>query len=141
MTDTLKFALEILKQGDYTCVLTDGSETVTSKERGVLPLIKLYDSKKDFSAFSAADKVIGKAAAMVYVLLGVKEIYSLVISDAAAVVFSCNGIAFYCDKKVPRILNRTNTGFCPMEEAVKDIDNPYDGLNAVREKLKALNNQ
>ncbi len=141
MTNHLKLALDILKAGDYTCVMTDGSETVTSKERGVHPLIKLYDSKKDFSSFSAADKVVGKAAAMVYVLLGVKEIYSLVISDVAAEVFSRNGIDFYYEKKVPRIFNRTNTGFCPMEEAVKDIDNPYDGLDAVREKLKALNNQ
>ncbi len=139
MTDNLLNALDTLKTGDYTCVLSDGNETVTLKERGVLPLIKLYDSKKDFSAFSAADKVIGKAAAMLYVLLGIKEVYSLIISDAAAEVFASNNITFYCDKKVMRILNRTNTGFCPMEEAVLNIDDAHIALDAVREKLAISN--
>lgn len=135
MSDKLKNALSELKKGDFTCVVSDGEEIIKSEERGIVPLLKLYDSGKDFSAFCAADKVVGKAAAMVYVLLGIKEIYALVISDAAAEVFTKNGISFCFDEKVPRIINRTNTGFCPMEEAVLGIDEPLEALKAVRKKL------
>ncbi len=139
MTDNLKNALNELKKGQFTCVISDGEKIIRLEERGVFPLLKLYDSNKNFSSFCAADKVVGKAAAMIYVLLGIKEIYALVISDAAAEVFEKNGISFYFDKKAPRILNRTNTGFCPMEEAVISIDEPLEALKAVREKLAISN--
>ncbi len=138
MTDNLANALKILKNGNYTCVLASDEKVVSLTERGVLPLIRLYDSGTDFTSFCAADKVIGKAAAMLYVLLGIKEIYALVISDAAAEVFIKNGIDFFYDNKVPRIVNRTNTGYCPMEEAVLNIDNAFEALEAVRKKLEII---
>ena len=42
------------------------------------------------------------------------------------------------DILVDRIHNRTNTGFCPMEEAVWEIEDLQEGLQAVRDKVAQL---
>lgn len=74
MRTDLKKAAEMLKNGAYTCVLCKDEEIITCAERDVKPLLDLYDSGNDLKGFSAADKVVGKAAAFLYVLLGVKAI-------------------------------------------------------------------
>ena len=79
-----------LVAGGYTCVLTDGAEIYTSTHRGVKPLVQFLESGKAFVGFSAADKVVGKAAAYLYVLLGVKEIYAQIISETAEKVLSAH---------------------------------------------------
>ena len=70
----LEKAKEILEKGNYTCVICKGDTVYTSVDRGVAPVISFIDNKTDISGFSVADKVIGKAAAMLFSLAGVKEI-------------------------------------------------------------------
>ncbi len=133
----LKKAKALLPEG-YTCVVCMGSVTYTSTRRGVAPLLEWLESGVDLRGFSAADKVVGKAAAMLYVLLGIKAVYAEVLSERAAAVFNRFGIAFSCGETVPKIRNRTNTGFCPMEEATAAIDDPHEALCAIRERLRTL---
>lgn len=136
-TDLIK-AVEQLNSGKYTCVLCKENEIYTSTERGVKPLIDWLDGAIDFNGFSAADKVVGKAAAFLYVLLGVKEVYAPVMSESAIHTLERNGIQPHCDKSVKNIINRTGTGFCPMEEAVMDISAPAEALTAIRNRLREL---
>lgn len=132
--DTVK-AKELLLSGGYTCVICKGNKTVTSTERGVKPLIALLDGDTDLSGSHAADKVVGKGAAFLYVLLGVKEVFAGVISLPAEQVFIKYGISYSYDTKVEAIRNRTDTGFCPMESAVKDIDDPAVALTALKKRI------
>ncbi len=134
-------AKQLLKQGNYTCVLLRGTTVHTSRERGVRPLLTLLDSGEDMSHFCAADKVVGKAAAMLYVLLGIDELWAGVISAAALPVLTAHGISIQYDHLTECIRNRTGTGFCPMEQAVRDIGTPEEGLAAIRNKLDTLTQQ
>ena len=88
----LKKAKETLIQKEYTCVVCKGDELYTSIFRGVKPLVKWVAEGKDFTGFSAADKVIGKATAFLYVLLNVKAVYAVVISHSALEVLQEAGI-------------------------------------------------
>ena len=137
MTD-LELAKEQLIKDECTCVLRKGDSMYCSHARGVKPLLSLLDSGEDYREYSAADKVVGKAAAMLYVLLSVSKIHAFVISKRALEVFAKSGIEVTYDTLVERIHNRTNTGFCPMEEAVWEIDDLQEGLLAVREKVAQL---
>lgn len=137
MTD-LELAKEQLIKDDCTCVLRKGDSIYCSHARGVKPLLSLLDSGEGYRGYSAADKVVGKAAAMLYVLLGVSKVHALVISEKALEVLAGNGIDVTYDTLVERIHNRTNTGFCPMEEAVWEIDDLQEGLQAVRNKVAQL---
>ena len=70
----LERAREIFDSGDYTCVLCKGEVTLTSTERGVKPLLNWLDGENVLKGFSAADKVVGRAAAFLYILMEVKEV-------------------------------------------------------------------
>ena len=67
-----------------------------------------------------ADKVIGKVAASILAVAGVKEIYAKVISKYAIPVLEENNIAYSYNEKVDYIINQTKTGMCPMENKYKD---------------------
>lgn len=137
MTD-LDNARRILEQGGYTCVLCKGARILRDTRRGVKPLLELLDSGEDLREFSAADKVVGKAAAHLYHLMGVRAVHAGVISEPAKAVLEGRGIQVSFDKCVPCIQNRTQTGLCPMESAVWDISDSYDALLAIRTTLNRL---
>ena len=132
-------AWSLLQEEGYTCVLCGGDQVFTSRLRGVKPLLSWLDQGLNLCGFSAADKVVGKAAAFLYVLLGVKEVYAQVMSVPAKSILEAHGIPNGCEVEVAAIRNRTNTGFCPMETAVWEINDPPEALAAIRRKWKELN--
>jgi len=138
MKNDLQKAREILDNGHYTCVLCKGDCVLTDDRRGIRPLLELVESGRSFVGFSAADKVVGKAAALLYLLLGVTDIYAGVISAPALEVLVAGGVVVTFGQLVDAIRNRTNTGFCPMETAVKEIDDPLQAPAVLYSALDAL---
>ncbi len=138
MTD-LENAKRQLLSGGYTCVLCGRSRQLTSQFRGVKPLVSWYHSGTDVSGFSAADKVVGRATAFLYVLLKVKAVYASVISRSALEVLAANGIDARYDTLVDNIINRRGDGICPFEEAVLDLQEPSQAYTAIRAKMAELN--
>ena len=130
----LQRAKVLLTGGGYTCVLCRGDTIHTATQRGVKPLVDWLDSGLCLRDFSAADKVVGRATAFLYVLLGVRAVHSLVMSTPAREVLTANGIAASFDREVPGIINRRGDGPCPFEEAVLDITDPAEALTAIRKR-------
>jgi len=130
MIERLKSLL--VKEG-YTCILSDGREDIFSYERGIKPLIGFIDSGKNFSGFSVADKIVGKAAALIYAYMGVKELYAQVIGRQAVDVCAKYGIPVTYGIIAPKIINRKGDGVCPMEQATAQISDPPA---AFKEKIK-----
>ena len=122
----------------YTLALVCGEKSYLSRERGVKPLLEIIDTGADYSAFSAADKVVGRAGALLYILIGIKRLYAAVISRSALLVLTEGGISVSYGALVSRIKNRDGTGFCPMETATLGIESPTDALSAIKEALSAL---
>lgn len=132
-------AIDILHSGVYTCVLCRENTVYTATERGVKPLVRWLTEEANIQDFYAADKVVGKATAYLYVLLGVKAVYSGVMSRSAAQVLQENGIEVQWDNLVENIINRQGTGICPFEETVLEIHNPAEAYPAIREKMAQMN--
>ena len=138
MEQNLKKALDLLNSGNYTCVACKEEVVYTTTQRGVAPLLNWLDSKTDLKDFSAADRVVGRGAAFLYCLLGVKEVYALVMSRPAAEVLQSHGILADAGTFVEGIINRTGTGPCPFEDAVMDIQDTQEALNAIRMTRRKL---
>lgn len=138
MNTDLQNAKAYLEKENCTCVLCRKDEIYSSCHRGVRPLLDFLDSVQNFTGFCAADKVVGKATAFLYCLLGVRAVHAQVLSDAAEAVFTRYGIAYTCDRQVKAIRNRTGTGPCPMEHATRGISDPEEALRAIRATLKKL---
>jgi hypothetical protein len=138
MTD-LEKARELLVSGDYTCAVCRGSISYTTRERGVKPLLNWLDAGADLKTASAADRVVGRGAAFLYCLLGVKEVHARVMSRPAAEVLEAHGITALADTFVDGIINRRGTGPCPFEDAVMQITDPREALAAIRKKMAEMN--
>lgn len=109
-----------------------------SRDKGVKPLIGFLESGNSFCGFSAADKTVGMGAAYLYVLLGVKYVWTKLLSSNAKKILEENGITVSYDALVPQILNRSRDGICPIERAVKDADSPENALSIIKETLTKL---
>ena len=138
MTADLKNACTQLDAGNYTCVLCKGDATYTATTRGVSPLLHWVEEGFDLTGFSAADRVVGRGAAFLYVLLGVKEVYARIMSRPAAEVLQSHGIAVSADTLVDGIINRQGTGPCPFEAAVLNIHTAPEALTAIRAKMAQM---
>lgn len=130
-------AIEYLKEG-YTLALVGDNGVYLSKKRGVEPLLYHIEQKTDLRGFFCADKVVGKAAAYLYVLLGVREIYCLTMSLGAREVLERYGIQYTAESTVPYIINRNNDGPCPMESAVANALDPENALALIQKRLLEL---
>lgn len=138
MAIDLERAKKLLHIDEYTCVLCKGNMVYTSSKTGVAPLLEWIEAGIDFNDFSAADKIVGKAAALLFVSRGIKAIYSPVMSETAKEIFIRYGIEFEYSDLVPKIFNRKGRGQCPMEQAVSLIDDPSRALKALQHKLLVL---
>lgn len=137
MSEQLAYAARKLQEGDLTLFLYSDDGEFCSTENGIAPLLSLIGTEKWRGAF-AADKIVGKAAAMLYVVLGVKALYAEVLSESAKEILDAYPVEYEYGTLTGRIINRKGDGDCPMEEAVKDIDDPADAPGAIREKLSSL---
>ena len=111
-----------------------GRGVFTAKERGIMPLLRLLggEGAGRFRGASFADKIVGKAAAMLYVRLGVKEVYGEVMTDTAHGILAAHGIRAEWGTLTERIINRAGTDICPMEKAVEGISDPAAAEAALR---------
>lgn len=78
-----------------------------------------------------ANKIVGKAVAMLFVMAGIKEVYAEVLSVSGKAFLEQNNINVSWGVLTDVIINRQGTGMCPMEKAVLNI-------NDCREAFKVL---
>ena len=138
MNKDLEQAKALLENEEYTCAACRAGETFVSMEHGVRPLMRWLDEGTDLSSASIADRIVGKAAAFLYVLLGVRTVYAPLMSVPAQETLRAHGIEAIADTVVPAIRNRTDTGFCPMESTVWDISEPREAKAALERKISEM---
>lgn len=107
--------------GNTLALCRDGS-VITSTKRGIAPMLEFIGGGYDLRGYSAADAVVGKAAAMLFVKAGIKEVFAKTLSKSGKSVLERHGISVTYDVLTEFIINRAKTGMCPMERAVGDTD-------------------
>ena len=131
-------AWNLLESGNYTCVVCKEDTIYTTTHRGVAPLLNWLDGGTNLTGFSAADRVVGRGAAFLYCLLGIKEVRARVMSYPAMEVLRAYGIRAEADTFVDNIINRAGTGPCPFEAAVMHIQKADEALVAIRAKRRQM---
>ena len=131
-TETAK---EQLENSGAALVFCNGNETHSSEVRGVKSLVMMVKEKGTMKGFYCADKVVGKAAAFMYVLLKPEELFAFVISEKATDVLDKYGVKYFYSEKVPAIINRKGDGFCPMETATENAATPEEAYELLCSKL------
>lgn len=116
-----------------SCVIGNGAQVRTFRERGVKDLFRLLTEEPELldGAF-VADKVVGKGAAALMILGGVRGVYADVISAGALELFAARNIPVSCALEVPHIVNRSHTGWCPVETLCRDCRTAEECLEPIR---------
>ena len=131
--------VDLLNQGNYSCVIKNNDRVKTFTNRGVKDLYDLINSDKSFlDGALVADKVIGKGAAMLMALGNVKEVSTNLISEQALKVLNNFNIKVVSNKIVPFIINRTGDGCCPLEIKLKDVACPDKAFVIIDDFIKTI---
>lgn len=145
-TEPAAFAAEKAKRmiasGKVSCaVIRDGKIISTAKGQGIAPLLTFYENEPEIlkDAF-VVDKVIGKAAAMILVLGGAKQVYGELMSETAVEYLTQHGCRALFGKKIDVVANRSGDGICPLENSVMDVEDPQTGYYRLKETISQLKN-
>lgn len=119
-------AKKILKENNYTFVLlADEKIAKISYKKGIVPFMEaIRDNYALMEGAVIADKVIGKAAALLAVNSKITGIYTEIISNKAKEVLDCYSIFYQYEKCVDYIQNRSKEDKCPMEKLTQRIRDP-----------------
>jgi hypothetical protein len=136
MNADLELAKTILReQGKVLALVKDRHVLGTGERPGVADLMSLASQLGTQAQGAAlADRVVGKAAAMVARSMGVSAIYARLASEAARQACG-QDIPLEYEQIVPLILNRQSNGPCPLEKLVMTIDDPHDAVAALKSFL------
>ncbi len=117
----------------------EGRVLATGDRRGVIDLLTMADALgPEAAGAAAADRVVGRAAALVYHALGVAAVYAQMLSDAGADALAEGDIYTEWGERVPQILNRAHDGPCPFEQAAATVDDPAQAIAVLQARLDAL---
>jgi len=134
--EDLEIAKKALHGKNLTLAIVKESKLLfESKAHGVSAFLealeKLGPKMKDAAV---ADKVVGKAVALLCIYAGIRAVYAPNLSLKAKQVLERNAVHIKWKTLVDKILDASGTDICPFEKAAMEISNPAEAY----EKLKAL---
>lgn len=127
-------AIAKLHSEKCSLVICKGDTLSCYHKRGVADLLNILQTDPVILKDAViADKVVGKGAAALMVIGGIKELYTDVISRPALDLLEEHGIVTGYGKLVPNIINRSGTGICPVERLCMQCVTPADCLTEIIE--------
>jgi hypothetical protein len=107
-----------------------------SSEKSLTPFINALEiCGGHLRGSSLADRLMGKAAALLAIYAGIQSTYALTMSSDAIRFLKQYNIGLSFGNKVNEILNTTGTGICPFEKKMLNIDDPEEAYKLLRNKL------
>ena len=125
----------------HTICLCKNGNCLYSEKRGISPMMNFIADGTDLSGYSVADIVVGKAAALLFIKCGIKEVFAKTLSQSAKKVLEENGVPCTCETLTERIINRAGTDTCPMEKAVLNTSDPEEAYALLKHTLSTLNKE
>ena len=124
-------------EGHTLCLVKDGS-CLFSERNGIAPMMNFIAAGTPLKGYSAADLIVGKAVALLFVKCGVKAVFAKTLSEAGERVLQAHDIPYEYETLTPNIINRAGTDICPMEKAVSGTDDVEEAYLILKAKLQAM---
>lgn len=122
----------------HTICLCKNGNFLYSDKRGIAPMIGFIASGENLSDYSVADIIVGKAAALLFVKCGIKNVFAKTLSENGKEVLELYGVNYEYEVLTERIINREGTDTCPMEKAVAGTENPEEAYVILKDKMKLI---
>ncbi len=131
----LEIAKQRLKSKKLNLVFVRNStiifETNTEGLSGFLQAIEKLNS--DLQDASVADKIMGKAAALLCAYSNIKATFAQTLSQSGSKILKTHNIYYEFETLVPTILNQEKTNKCPFEKLVKNTNNPKKAYRKIKQ--------
>jgi hypothetical protein len=124
--EDLEIAKRELGERHLTLCVVKGRQVVfEAKTRGVSGFMEAVEELKDrLNGASVADRVVGKAIALLCVFVKARAVYATTISRAAKTLLERNAVYLEWDSLVENILGVDKTKTCPFEKLVNRTTDP-----------------
>lgn len=132
MMTELEYVKRMMTLGGYSLVLCEGGRAFTAEDNALTALMETAESGENWQNCYCAVKTAGKAEALLLLHLRAKGVYAETIAKTAVRLLQQNDVEVQYISVVPNLLNAEKTGLLPSEQAVRDIDDPKQALNALR---------
>lgn len=123
--------------GHSICLCKNG-EYFTDDGKGISPMMRFISEGKNLSGYSAADVIVGKAAAMLFVKSGIVSVYAKILSESGKAFLDSHNIPCAYETLTEKIINRSGTDICPMEKTVVEISDVDKAFTALKNKLAEI---
>ena len=137
----LETAKTLLTQRELTLIIVKNGETLyETKSHRISGFLNAMDEcgvKLENAA--VADKIVGKAVALLCVCSGITAVYAETLSVKAKDFFEKQGIVLEWRELVDNILNDKKDDVCPFEKEAANITNPkkaYDRFRLLQQRLR-----
>jgi hypothetical protein len=140
--DRMKADQELAKfhlvENDCTLAFAKNGKVIyDSHERGIRPMYEALKAEVNLKGAVLADRVIGRAAAMLALSAGIKSIHTFVVSESALDVCRKKGFDKIAYEEVsPYVMNRTQDDLCPIEKLSQTTDDPVELMEKIEVFLK-----
>ena len=126
--------------GNTTCVLVKEDKIILSQEKGIAPILNLLNAGENLENFTLADRIVGKAVALLVVYAKIREVYAEVLSEKGKAVLIKYNVKFSYKTLTEKIINWKGNDICPMEKTVDNIEDATLAYHALKKKVEELKN-
>jgi len=136
----IEFAKNMLKKNNANLVIVkDGKLLFETRTTGIRGLLNAIDEIGDeLKGSTAADKIVGEAAAQILVYSKVDRVFAVTLSQCGRDILTRNNIDYSYESLVPHILNLSKTDLCPFEKTVAGASNPSEAYERLRKSVLAM---
>ncbi len=140
MSGDLEKAKRRLHEKGSTIVVVKGFKLLfESKARGISSLLEALDTLGDcMKDASVADKIVGKAAALLCISAKVSAVYAPTMSIEAKRILEKYGVDTEWGILVEKILDSSWKDICPFERAAMEINDPKEAYRRFKTLLESL---
>lgn len=130
----LEFAEKLLTENESSIVVVKNGEVLAQKQgEGIKPSLETIDELgKQMQGSIVADKILGKASAMLYAYVKVSAVFSPRSTKTALAVLIRAGIPGQTDEMVPFV----KEGMCEFERLLVTIDSPEEAYKVLKQSLE-----
>jgi hypothetical protein len=139
MSDLEISRTKLYEEGLTLVIVKSGEVLFKTKSHrigGLLDAIDQFGEKLEGS--SLADRVVGKAVALLCVYGKVKAVYAEVLSRKARAVLKRNRIAVHWGELAEKVLDVNKAGVCPFEKAAEGMSEPQEAYRAFKALLDSM---
>ena len=138
--DTLKdiaLAQNVIINEDVSVVVVNyGKIWRKKKGGGIRPFLEVIEEMgKDIHGSVIGDRILGRASALLCLYSKARAVYTPQATKAAIALLIMGSIPAQVDQLIPFIKNRNNSGLCPFEKMLENINEPKKAYELLKEKV------